>query len=139
MMTIRQQQQMLQTWAPNTSGGEGHGSEQLEDMTGRMANMNMNQMQQQQQGLKSKQISAMQASMMRASMPPHVNQQTPQPRSGPSKLSMMTNQQLMMLAQTVTPWNFATSVRQHAGAPAAPAAPTPAPRAGHTYIMESRR
>jgi hypothetical protein len=134
MTTQQQQQQMLQIWAPNTSGGVFHGSEQLlDDMTDRMANMNMNQMQQQmqqQQSLKSKQMSAVQASMMRASMPPQVMQQQPQQqqRSGPSKLSMMTNQQLMMLAQTVTPRSFAASVRQHADARAARAAPGRAPR-----------
>jgi len=69
----------------------------LEEMTERMSNMNMASMQQQNLNLKLPANMAT-MNMMNPSMS---SQMMHMPRASPSKLSMMTNQQLMMLAQTV--------------------------------------
>ena len=81
----------------------------LDEMTELMSNMNMAGMQL-QQNLNSKLPANMATmNMMNPSMS---SQMMHMPRASPSKLSMMTNQQLMMLAQTV---HTDTHIKKHAG------------------------
>lgn len=103
-----QQQHMLggaaDNWAHNMRNGSGlpGAGPMLDDITQGMSNMNMNSSQQQHLNMKTMPSNMATVNMMNPNMSAQMMQQGQlPPRSGPSKLSMMTNQQLMMLAQTV--------------------------------------
>ena len=92
-----------QDWAPNMRPGGGlpNTGPMLDDLTDRMSGMNMGVSQ--HQHMNSKPIPSNMAALttVNPNMPTQMMQQGQLPRTGPSKLSMMTNQQLMMLSHTV--------------------------------------
>ena len=120
MASAHQQQRMLaaqaqgqgQEWAQNINALPNPGPT-LDDLTQRMSGMSMGSFgAQQYPQMNNKRVPPSMAgiNMMNPNLAAQLMQQQPQqpqqphpPRTGPSKLSMMTNQQLMILAQTDMP------------------------------------
>jgi hypothetical protein len=111
-----QRQQMLgslgENWPGAGGGFQNDGSVALvNEMTDRMANLNVGVMQQQVPHRNKRAASlpntAGLTNMMNPMMSAQMMQHGQLPRPSPSRLSMMTNQQLMMLAQTVLCVNVA--------------------------------
>ena len=107
MVQSPHQQHMLggaaDNWAQMHPGSGLNGAgPMLDDITQGISSMNMNSSQQQHLNMKTMPSNMATMNMMNPSMSAQMllQGQLP-PRTGPSKLSMMTNQQLMMLAQTV--------------------------------------